>query len=48
MKLNKLMNNLILTQSQILQDFQTENQTIHSQINQNISFSQDKSKNINK
>jgi hypothetical protein len=45
------MNNSILAQSQILQDFQTDNQTIQSQINQNISISQeqlDKSKNKNK
>ena len=45
------MNNSILAQAQILQDFQTDNQTIQSQINQNISISQeqlDKSKNKNK
>ncbi len=45
------MNNSILAQSQILQDFQTDNQTIQSEINQNISISQeqlDKSKNKNK
>ena len=45
------MNNSILAQSQILQDFPTDNQTIQSQINQNISISQeqlDKSKNKNK